>query len=687
MTAAIEILFVTLDPERAERVISGIRMRGTAVRARQASDRTELDELLASSRFDTVVLIESGLDLQLEDIRSALHQSGRQTPAIVITSRPETERLAIFDAGAFGVVGCGQEEVAAMLILKAVEYQFCCNQLHRTRNTLQEAERRYLLLLDSSRDPIAYVQDGIYLYANDAWREFFQIETPEDLARYSLDDFIAPEQQDLLQQLLDSRRDQPDTVETTQAMTLRDAQGRSFEAQVVLTDATVDGEDCTVLRVATERSTSSTGQLSVLDPVTGLYNRRYLIRSLEDALVTAARSGLLFALIDISIDDFASIRIERGLSTSDILLADLGVFLRERFPAPATVARLRGEEFGVLVPNVRRAELEPQLDTLIRDASERPVNLGQDTIKVTLSCGVVIADNSVPTAEHLLARTTRALEQARSAGGNRCHFHRPEDGGPARTESDQAWHARIEEAMANDRLRLLYQPVVNLHGADVPRFNVFVRLFGPEGQIYQPNDFLPAAERTGIAAELDRWIIRHAIEVLAQRLKQDPKATFFLKLTRGSLNDGSVVVWLQEVLHQHRVPAGNVVVEIKEATIITNLKAAIAAARGLKAIHSCLCIDDFGNGLNPFHILRHVDADYIKLDGAFVRELVTDANNQQAIRRFTDAAHAKGKQVIVPRVEDAATLAVLFSLNVNLVQGYFVHPPSEQLDFDFTQVL
>lgn len=165
------------------------------------------------------------------------------------------------------------------------------------------------------------------------------------------------------------------------------------------------------------------------------------------------------------------------------------------------------------------------------------------------------------------------------------------------------------------------------------------------------------------------------------------KDAFFLKLTRGSLIDGSVVLWLQEFLHRNRIPSGNVVVEIKEATIVTNLQAASSAARGLKAIGAQLCIDDFGNGLNPFHILRRIDADYIKLEGTLVRNLVRDEGSRDAIRRFTEGGHAKGKQIIVPLVEDAATLAVLYELGVNLVQSYFVHPPGEQLDLDFTQVL
>lgn len=686
-TESIRLLFVTDRPEAAERLISSIRVRGPAVRADHASDQSGVEALLLAHRFHAIVRIAVGEGPGLEAINAALLNAGRMTPVIVISDRPEGDRLADYESGAFAVIGADLEDLAAPIVLKAVEFSLCSTRMHRLRNDLQDAERRYLRVLDDSKDPVVYLRDGICLAANRAWREHFRIDTADEMAGRTLADFVSPEQHELVRQWMEAHALGADAAGERRTLTLRTTLGRQFEAELVLTDATVDGERCTVVRMAMPAHEDAPGRLAVLDPVTGLHNRQHLFREAERVLTAAARSNQPFAFLELAVDDLERFRNGLGVTGSDILLTDVGLLLREHFPDPATIAHLGDGHFGVLVPETRRSDLEGRLGALVKAASEHEVDLGQGSTIVTLSCGAVIADDSAPTVDGLLDQARRGLEEVRHNGGNGHSFQRPLCDALGRSTSDRIWKKLIQDAMAHDRIRLLYQPVVNLHGGDIPRFSVLVRLTGPDGEVYEPGDFLPAAERTGIAADIDRWIVSHAVSALAERIRTDPRTTFFLKLTRGSLVDGSVVVWLQEFLHQHRIPANNAVVEIKEATIVTNLRAATETARGLKAIHAQLCIDDFGNGLNPFHILRHVNADYIKLDGTFVRNLVKDEANRDAIRRFTEGGHAKGKQIIVPMVEDAATLAVLYGLGVNLVQGYFVHPPGEQLDLDFTQVL
>jgi len=684
---SISILFVTRNPELAERLISAVRVRGQAVRAAQAQDKSEVEQQMLSHRFHIVVLVDSDIAEGMQTITGAMQNSGRRIPILVMTDRPEAERVADYDAGAFASIDIALEDLAAIQILKAVEFNLCRTQLHHLHSSLQASERRYLRLLESSPDPVILIRNGRCLSANDAWREYFQIYATEDLAAFAWTDFIVPEQHALVASMIEELGAQADAGETRRIVRLRTLHGRSFEADLVLSDATVDGERAIAARVSLNAESAGAGQLSALDPVTGLHNRGHLLQTLEDTLASVARADLPFAFIVVSVDDFERIHDELGFSGSDILLSDIALLLKEHFPHPATVARLSDEEYGVVLPHVRRSELDRRLAALVKGAAHREINLGHGSLTASISCAAVITDESAPTIEELLDQVHRALDEVRQAGGNGHRFQNLVSDTKARAESDQRWKDRIENAMAQQGLTLLYQPVVNLHGGDSSRFNVYVRLSGPDGTIYEPSDFLPAAERTGMTAAIDRWIIRHAIEALAERLKEDPRTTFFLKLTRGSVIDGSVVVWLQEFLHKQRVPASNVVVSINEAVIVTNLKAAISTARSLKAMHASLCIDDFGNGLNPFHILRYVDADYIKLDGAFVRDVVSNEHSQRAIRSFTEGGHAKGKQIIVPMVEDAATLAVLYSLNVNLVQGYFVHPPGEQMDFDFTQAL
>jgi EAL domain-containing protein (putative c-di-GMP-specific phosphodiesterase class I) len=369
------------------------------------------------------------------------------------------------------------------------------------------------------------------------------------------------------------------------------------------------------------------------------------------------------------------------------LIEQIGGLLDQRFPSPATVARFENGTFGVFLPTADRGKLENLLDETLSQAARISHTSGGETFRGALSCGAVLTDDSGPAAEELLNQAGQALAESRAEGGQRYRFYQPGDASGSRPDQDEVWKERIQNAIANDGLRLLYQPIMGLQGEDVPRYNVFVRLTGDQGKVYDPGEFLPAAERLGIAAPLDQWVIRHALAMLSQQLQTDPRTVFFVKLSHGSLDPEPVVEWLRQFLDRSQVPASNVVVEFQEATLLTSLEAAATTANDLRELGVDLCVTDFGNGLDPFSVLARVGAAYVKLDPGLLEDLARNADSRETLADLTARAREKGCQVIVPFVETAQTLAVLFTLNVDLVQGYLIQAPSEQPEFDFAQGL
>lgn len=758
MINSINLLFITRHPDLADQVIGRIRQRGNAVRPKQAGNVRDLNRLLQSHRFDALVLMDADLEIGLDDLNESLHRSGRQTPAVVITTRGDPQRLQDLDNGAFAVVDSQYPDLAAAMILKAVEHLGKNRELNHLRTLLREADRRYLLMLDTSRNPIACFYQGVATYANDTWRDCFELDLTESLDRVILQELVVPEQQEDLLRLLSIRQSQPENMETCETLTLRTQRGRTFDADLLLAGAIIDGNPCTVVHLSLEDNgllldapSRTTARLGVdpaaprtaprpsASPPSGtqpsapqpsasaqaapyrsdpaparpappppaapapasppppaapppepaprarpqFLNAHDFLEAVKDRLLESARSERPFGLLVLALD---------AADPSDVRLADrvhdeIGLLLRGHFPAPAAVALLEGGHYGVVLADIARETLEQQLNALLADTHGRSIDLGQSSISGSLSCGAMLADDSGPMAEDLIKLAQQAMAEARAAGGNRFGFPALPGARHGNAEADALWKSRIEDAIRNDRLRLLYQPVVSLHGADIPCYTVYVRLEGADGEAYEPTDFLPAAEREGVAAPLDRWIIQHALVVLAKECQRDPRTVFFVKLSQGSLGAEPVAAWLQPVLERHHVPPANLVVEFKEASILTELDHAIQTAQGLKDLGVGLCIADFGNGLDPFQLFEHIDAGYIRLDGAYVETLARDASTQTAVQEFTHTAHASQRQVIVPFVEDASTLTVLFGMEVNLVQGYFVHPPSEQPDYNFAEGL
>ncbi len=742
MINSISVLFVTRDPEPAGQVIGRIRYRGHAVRPKQAGNARDLERLLQSHRFDAVVLIDTGMDLGLEELTEALHRAGRQTPIVMLTDRAQELRLSAVESGAFAVVDTQNHEVAAAMTLKAVEYLNKGREINHLRTLLQEADRRYLLMLDSSRYPIACFHQGVATYANDTWRDCFEMELSESLDRLTLQDLVVPDQHEDLSHILRVRQNQPENVETCETLTLRTRRGQTFDADLLLTGAVIGGEPCTVVHLsfsggdpalqelsgpataslgtdrglghfsdptrespppgtgkpgaAKEQATqpraaaaadsgTQTSPPPTPQPMDGIRRQKEFLQTVERMLADTSRSERPLGLLVCALDT----KDRQPSEALDILGDALQQMLKQGLPKSATIARLEKSHCGVVLSDAKRAEIEALLDVLMKQARGQTIRAGNDEVAIaeSLSCGVVLADDTESSAQELLDRCQQAFAEARASGGGCFRFRGPPGIQQGDAEGDRIWKTRIEDAVKQNGLKLLYQPIVSLRGEDSPRYDVFVRLESEGGETYEPGDFLPAAERSGVAAPLDRWIIQHAVGSLSKELKRDPRTTFFVRLSQGSLEEKQVVAWLQQFLDRSKVPPANVVVEFKEATLLTQLESAIATAQGLKEMGVGLCIGDFGNGLDPFTLLEQVGAALIRLDGAYVSRLAHDDAAQESVKELAQKIHESGGQVIVPMVEDAETLAILFGMEVNLVQGYFVQPPSEQLDFDFASAL
>lgn len=742
MINSISVLFITLDPDLAGQVIGRIRYRGHAVRPKQAGNARDLERLLQSHRFDAVVLIDGDMDIGLEELTEALHRAGRQTPIVMLTDRAQELRLSAVEGGAFAVVDTENHDVAAAMTLKAVEYLNKGREINHLRTLLQEADRRYLLMLDSSRYPIACFHEGIATYANDTWRNCFEMELSESLDRLTLQDLVVHDQHEDLAHILRIRQNQPENVETCETLTLQTRRGQTFDADLLLTGAVIGGQPCTVVhlsftggepalqelngpamkplghdrsrgqppeseRKVTPRTDAGTARARPSDSarpdepgrpgdsshaprppdaprVDAAARQREFLRAVERTLADTARSELPLGLVVCALDTSD----KQPGDPPDVLGSALQRALAKGLPGSATVSVLEQGHCGILLSDTGRAEVEAQLDTLVKQIHGQAISLDDGgAVTGSLACGAVLADDTESSAQELLDRCHQALAEARASGGGCYRFRMPPGIRQADPEVDMIWKTRVEEALQQNGLKLLYQPIVSLQGDDSPRYDICVRLEAEGGETYEPNEFLPAAERSGVAAALDRWIIERAVVALSEQLQRDSRTTFFVRLSQGSLDAQAVVAWLQEFLERSQVPAGNVVVEFKEATILTQLDSAASTAQGLKALGVGLCIGDFGNGLNPFKILEQVDARYIKLDGGYVSRLANDHSAQESVRQLTETAHAGDRQVIVPMIEDADTLTLLFSVQVNLVQGYFVQPPGEQMDFDFASGL
>ncbi len=685
----LRLLIVESSQNDAEIIASVLRNAGYAVRARNAEDAEDVDTALREQAPELVICSTEVDGLSLSELVERLRRSGNPVPVIAVATKVDgTDVVDALRAGARDLVSKSQADHLQLVVAREMESVRAQRALRRNDAALRESQKRCQALLESSRDAIAYVHEGMHVYANRAYLELFGYGALDELEGTPIMDMVAPDDHAKFKEFL---RGHGGGGEGTDAVELRGLlpDGSTFDATMERSPASIDGEPCTQIvirsRVDQAELEKKIKQLSMKDLVTGLFNRQCLMESLNAALTRAETDGAHSALLHIVLDDFKGMKERVGVAGGDLVLGDLARLLERHVGEDAILARFGDDTFSLIVPADDAGAAETLAETLRAAVADHISEVGTTSVTATCSIGIVRIGTETTEVQELLNQAEFACEKARKAGGNRVEvFDRAAEQSSAKDRHEQ-WVNRIRTALGHDRFRLVYQPIVSLHGDANEMYEVLLRMLAEDGGEMVPGEFLGPTEQAGLMGDVDRWVLEHAIDVLAQRMQSGVRTRFFVKLSATSIVDPGLAEWLSEALKARRLPGDALVLEVSESVAVTHLKQAKALIKRTKELHCGLAIEHFGSGLNPFNLVKHLPADYLKIDGAFMRDLAESQESQETVKSLTDMAHSMGKLTIAERVEDAGTLAVLWQCGVNYIQGYFLQEPDVSLSYDFSE--
>ncbi|HDP90417.1 MAG TPA: EAL domain-containing protein [Thioalkalivibrio sp.] len=688
MDNVLRLIIVEDNLNDAEMMISTIKGAGFAVRADRAVTSDELETLLKKHTPDLVICSLKVPGLSLEQTITGIRDAGRSAPVIAVTDT-DADVIDCMQLGAADLVRKNQTEHLKLVVSRTATCQSQWRQLKQLESALRETDRRCKTLLQSSRDAIAYVHEGMHIFANESYLELFGYAGLDDVEGTPIMDMVAPNDQNKMKDFL---RNYAKGKEQKQELdiTLRDTHDKEFKANIEFSPATIDGEPCTQILIRDQANAKELEQqlnyLSQRDLLTGLFNRQHFIEQLGSKVGAAGQGQGNTALVEIVIDKFEDIKGIVGVSGSDLVIADVGKTLAQSANEGDLVARMDGPNFAIITRHWEKDALSAYMTKLLKAVTDSIFEVEGKSITCTISSGAAIIDENTPDANELVARAEAARAEAAQGDGGKSVIYQPKAGEMTQKQIDEQWGEVIREALKDNRLRLLYQPIVSLHGDPGERYEVYLRLLDKDGNAVSPNDFLPSAERTNMAKGLDRWVLINALKKLAERRKTHPDTIFFIKLTAGSLQDPGALPWVAEKLKEARLPAESLVLEMKEETILKYLKQAKEFVNGLKQIKCAFALDDFGAGLDPFQLLKHVNADYLKIDRGFMQNITGNQENQDTVKSLTDTAHTHNKLIVAQFVEDPNALSVLWGMGVNYIQGSFLQDPSEELNYDFSSM-
>ncbi len=420
------------------------------------------------------------------------------------------------------------------------------------------------------------------------------------------------------------------------------------------------------------------------DSLTGLINRsefeNRIVASL-DALKDNPDDS--HSLLYIDLDQFKVVNDTFGHTAGDELLRQLTDLVQKNIRSSDIFARLGGDEFGILLERCNEARAVEVAEN-IRGAVEGYRFEWQDSFTtIRCSIGVVMLNDDTDVAS-VMSSADVACYSAKDMGRNQVHLY--EDSDASLRHEEMKWVSRITSAVEEERLELFFQPIIGIgkhNGASRGHYELLLRMRDEGGEIINPNQFIPAAERYNLMSTLDRWVVHTALSELADRdSKDNARYTIAINLSGTSLSEDRFLEFVTDELKKHKLPSGAVCFEITETAAISNLSRVVHFMQVLKKLGCKFSLDDFGSGLSSFTYLKNLPVDYLKIDGQFIRNVVDDSVDESMVKAISDVGHAMGIETIAERVETKRVLDKLGSLGVEYAQGYYIARPASVQTFE-----
>jgi diguanylate cyclase (GGDEF)-like protein/PAS domain S-box-containing protein len=421
---------------------------------------------------------------------------------------------------------------------------------------------------------------------------------------------------------------------------------------------------------------------STHDELTGLVNRSEFEKRLENVLTKLDADSNEHVICYMDLDQFKVINDTYGHIAGDELIRQLSEIFQQNLRHRDTLARLGGDEFGFLLEYCTLEQAQRALGEMRETINEFRFKWKGKSLAISASIGVVPINARNHNSTEIMSMADTACYVAKDAGRNRIHVYDKTDDKQEQRQNEMHWVERINRALEEDRLCLYCQPIVPIKGdSKEHHFELLIRMIGENGDIIPPGAFLPAAERYNLSSKIDRWVIKTAFSWLQSDETLLGKGYLWgINLSGQSLADAELIDFVLEQFEHKEIPPEKIYFEVTETAAIANLKHAIQFIKALQEKGSRFALDDFGSGLSSFAYLKNMPVDYLKIDGAFVKNLEHDIFDYAMVKAINDVGQVMGKQTIAEFVENDAILEKLKELGVDYAQGYGIGKPQPLIE-------
>ncbi len=694
MYQSLGIIALEHKTDEAEMLFRAIKVTGYGVKPFLINDEENLASCMEEKAPNLILYRLNGNKntISIDEVTKLLELSGLHTPIIAIADETiEFEISRCMLDGATDVVQIENIEHFKLVVKRCLASDDTTKALLALKNKLVESQERCNTLMSSSKDAIAYIHEGMHIHFNDAYLELFGITNKSDLEALSMIDLVTAEEQDNLKSFLQSHSKDPEA--NTQFITMIMAANKVILRQTLeFCPAQIDGESCTQVVIRAEAAPLQTGELTntaqteflvTHDISSGFYNRTSLLEELEDTVKNIDSADKKRAFVLCKIDKYDTLQSNLGVLKADKFYGKIGKILSKAAVDSINIARFDTSVYGFILSSSNEDQLKEIIGSMRISVKGHVLDIDGKSASCTLSSGAaIIYDNSVDSSE-IVSRATRSLAKAERKGDT-LEVYIPDENEKSQKQIDEEWGEELKKALKEDRLRLAFQPIASLLNDGKKRFTIFIRMLDVHGKLLDAAEFMPSIERISLAVGLDRYVLLKSLKLLAK--ENNENMIFFVKLTAETLQNPETFKWYREQILSHNIKPSQIVFELKATTINNYIKAAKEFYSIMKPVGCKMVVEGLSTGSDPFQLFKHIEAEYIKIGMEYVKDINNSDENKEIIRNISKEAQNRKQQLIVQHIENAQQLTTLWGLSVHYVQGNFLQPPSETMNYDFESI-
>ncbi|MBK8182133.1 MAG: EAL domain-containing protein [Candidatus Competibacteraceae bacterium] len=687
----INLLIIDHSKSDIEFVVKTLREDGHQLEITEAAKTEEVRNAIDYQPLDLVLPRLADGFLPLAEVRTLVAGSEQAISIIAMVDekhRPAYQPARLLDEGADNFFYLEDADHLRAVVRKELTHLRARKQGQSFETRYKESENRTQALLENTQEAIAYIHEGVHIYANPAYLRLFNYQRKEDLAQIQLVHMVPPAYRAALKSVMRTSIRSGKAVQPVELVGVR-SNGQTLPILLECAPTRMNDEPCTqiIVRDAAPEKQVYNQQLEELlryDNATGLYNRRFFLETLE----IGHDGSILYVLFT----DYAAIRYAIGFEAVDHFVHEAANLIKSLLSFEDIAAHFASGVFAVFLPAGSPTNPIVIAERICAAIAEHTFQIAGKMFTTTCCIGVYKAKNGEESAMQILSNADRACEMARQKGGNQVEIYTPpkqeKKGGIS--PQDEAVIRQIRDALTKGGLSLSYQPIVSFENAEEARYKVYLHILDEAGGTPQPVDKLSAvAVRYGAMGALDKWAIIRGLSILmeVQKVGVNPPI-LFVRVSHNSILDKEFFDWIGKRVKDSRLPGKHLVLEIKEEDAEEYFEEAKLLRSRLRDLGCGVALSHFGGRPHSDRLLKEMMPDYIKIDGSLIERLTKtkDENSRRAMATMlTEQAQELRVRVVAAGVATAPQMASIWQFGVTLVQGSMVAEPGPGLDFDFRQ--